>query len=76
MGELRLPKPNRREQAPSQGKPLPPLGVHGVGVKKAELVKALRPYLPTICDIIILDEGETFYLVLGPTGPQGSGSQT
>ena len=55
-------------QAPSTGAPTtPPLNVSGVVVTKADLVAALRSYVPLLVDITPLDGGR-FLLGFVPSG--------
>ena len=50
--------------APSQAT-LPPLTVSALMVRKADLISALRVYLPHLSDIELID-GERFLLSVGP----------
>lgn len=51
--------------AESQSVALPPLRISGVVVKKADLVEALRIYVPSAVDIQAFEDGENFLVVLG-----------
>ena len=51
--------------AEAEGTPLPPLKISGIVVKKADLVAALRIYVPTVIDIQPFEDGENFFVVLG-----------
>ncbi|MCL4459007.1 MAG: hypothetical protein M1577_03745 [Chloroflexi bacterium] len=53
------------------GPAIPPLNVTGLVVTKADLVKALRIYVPQLFDIISLDDGR-FLLSLTPLTPEGN----
>ncbi|MGH2461756.1 MAG: hypothetical protein ACRDIY_23120 [Chloroflexota bacterium] len=52
----------RNETSPAESA-LPPLRVSGLVVAKADLVRALRVYVPQLVDIAALD-GESFVLTL------------
>jgi hypothetical protein len=49
---------------PSPTVDLEPLRVAGVVVRKADLIAALRLYLPALADIRADDDGERFWLLL------------
>jgi len=63
----------RRRQVPANGlasneaqlAPLPPLRVSGVVVRKADLIEALRLYVPGLLDVQVTEDGEQFWLMLG-----------
>jgi hypothetical protein len=56
---------------PSSPRPLPPLAVSALMVTKADLIAALRIYLPTISDLEAID-GDRFLLsVSGTVAEQG-----
>lgn len=45
---------------------LPPLAISALLVTKADLIAALRVYLPHVSDIEVLDGGERFLLSVAP----------
>ncbi|MCL5075749.1 MAG: hypothetical protein M1136_08930 [Chloroflexi bacterium] len=53
------------------GPAISPLNVTGLVVTKADLVKALRIYVPQLFDITSLDDGR-FLLSLTPLTPEGN----
>lgn len=52
-------------QAQSSGMALPPLAVSALMVTKADLIRALRVYVPHLADLEPID-GERFLLTVGP----------
>lgn len=48
----------------ADGVVLPPLNVSGLEVRKADLIAALRIYVPALRDITVLDD-DRFILVVG-----------
>jgi hypothetical protein len=44
--------------------PLQPLRVSGVVVRKADLIAALRVYVPALADLQVTEDGEHFWLML------------
>jgi hypothetical protein len=46
-----------------------PLRVSGLVVRRADLVAALRLYVPALVDIESTQDGDHFWLMLGPGGP-------
>ncbi|MBI2305246.1 MAG: hypothetical protein HYU86_10955 [Chloroflexi bacterium] len=71
MARPRLKSTERREALrKSQTVPVPPLNVSCLVVAKADLVAALRIYVPQLADIISLD-GERFLLSLAEGEPRG-----
>jgi hypothetical protein len=72
VGKVRLRelKPVAEESAEaSQPSPMRPLRVSGVVVRKADLVEALRVYMPALADLAVTEDGESFWLILGEGGP-------
>ena len=51
--------------APPQTVPLQPLRVSGVVVRKADLIDALRVYVPALEDLQVTEDGDHFWLMLG-----------
>ena len=51
---------------------LPALAVSALMVTKADLIAALRAYVPHLADVEMLD-GERFLLVVGPDHPEPNG---
>lgn len=47
----------------------PPLRVSGLVVAKADLVAALRAFVPALVDLSVTEDGEHFWLVLGKEAP-------
>ena len=47
---------------------LKPLRVSGLVVSKAEVVEALRVYVPGLVDLSVTEDGEFFWLMLGEGG--------
>ena len=47
----------------AEAQPLPPLGVSGVVLSKAQLLEALRVYVPNIVDFSPLPDGQHFYIL-------------
>jgi len=45
--------------------PLQPLRVSGVVVRKADLIEALRVYVPALEDVQVTEDGDHFWLMLG-----------
>ncbi len=69
------PEPNA-PGAEAQAQPLPSLIVSGVVLNKAQLIKALRLYLPGIVDFAPLPDGQHFGLLFGHDGqPRRTGAQ-
>ncbi|MBI2938879.1 MAG: hypothetical protein HYY04_00440 [Chloroflexi bacterium] len=50
--------------APAESIPLRPLKVSGIVVRKADLVEALRIYVPGLSDLRVDEDGEQFFLLL------------
>ena len=48
-----------------EGVQLRPLRVSGVVVSKAEVIEALRVYVPALVDLNVTEDGEFFWLMLG-----------
>ncbi|MCL5074917.1 MAG: hypothetical protein M1136_04585, partial [Chloroflexi bacterium] len=44
--------------------PLSPLNISGLVIQRAELVEALRPFVPLPSDVVSFEDGERFLLVL------------
>jgi hypothetical protein len=44
--------------------------VEGVVVRKADLIQALRVYVPALADVQVTEDGEHFWLMLGPDGAE------
>ena len=63
--EQAAPQPQDRATG---AQPLPPLGVSGVVLSKAQLMDALRAYLPNIVDFTPLADGEHFSILFGQDG--------
>ncbi|MBI2305282.1 MAG: hypothetical protein HYU86_11135 [Chloroflexi bacterium] len=53
-------------EAERQVVPIPPLNLSGVVINKADLVAALKIYVPNVADVQAFEDGEHFYLVFGP----------
>ena len=51
--------------ADSESRPLPPLTISALMVTKADLIAALRVYLPHLSDVEAID-GDRFLLSVGP----------
>lgn len=54
--------------AEGQAQPPPALNISGVVLNKAQLIGALRLYIPGIVDLAPLADGEHFALLLGQNG--------
>lgn len=52
----------------SSAEPLPPLRVSGLVLRKADLIAALRVYVPNLADLAVTEDGEYFWLLLGEGG--------
>ena len=52
---------------------LPPLAISALMVTKADLIAALRVYLPHLSDLEAID-GDRFLLKVGPEHPETNGS--
>lgn len=71
MSKVRL-----REQTQDDGAAAPaaqsislrPLRVSGIVITKAELVEALRAYVPALGDVQVTEDGQHFWLMLGEGG--------
>ena len=59
-------------QVPSSGAALPPLAVSALMVTKADLIAALRVYVPHLADLEPID-GERFLLTIGQEHPDPHG---
>jgi len=58
--EQAAPQPEDRA---TEAQPLPPLGVSGVVLSKAQLLDALRVYVPGITDFSPLPDGQHFSIL-------------
>lgn len=47
---------------------LRPLRVSGIVIGKADLIEALRAYVPALCDLQVTQDGEHFWLMLDRDG--------
>ncbi|GEM_PF-2228977 len=56
--------PNTETTGP-EGRPVPPLNISGVVITKAQLLDALRVYIPNIADFNPLQDGQHFYILFG-----------
>ena len=54
------------EEGAAGAKPLAPLAISGVVVSKAQLLEALRAYIPNISDFPPLADGEHFSILFSP----------
>ena len=57
------------ETAQALGAALPPLGVAGLLVTRAQLIQALRIYLPSLAEVRALEGSEAFLLIFGEETP-------
>ncbi|MFN0073811.1 MAG: hypothetical protein ACKVVP_20215 [Chloroflexota bacterium] len=67
------PQVSAREPGEASGALLPPLVVSGLVVQKADLLAALRVYVPQLTDLTVLD-ATRFVLQLAPADSASGGS--
>ena len=63
------PSASQEAAAPAAPVTLPPLAVSALMLTKADLIAALRVYLPHLTDVEVIDDGERFLLKVGPHQP-------
>jgi hypothetical protein len=55
-----------------RGVPLQPLWVSGLVVRKADLIDALRVYVPALRDVQLTEDGEHYWLLLSDAVQDGT----
>jgi hypothetical protein len=55
--------------------PLPPLAVAGLVLRRADLVAALRLWVPNLAEIEVSEDGESFFLLLERTKNTTEGNE-
>lgn len=69
MAEETAPQPTVPAEDAGAQAPGPSLAISGVVLSKAQLLEALRAYVPGITDFSPLPDGEHFSILFAPDGP-------
>ncbi len=78
MSKVRLREASQTQDdgaRPGETISLKPLRVAGVVIRKADLIEALRVYVPALADVQTTEDGEHFWLLMGEE-VQGEDSAT